>query len=142
MTTENKPSGFNGHAYFSIDDIAHMLPGPARLMHEIGTRWWKVYYAAKESNWALADYECHEVEELFELCMATRPKFTEQMEGFMNNDMKAVRAAIAKKDWAAFDAAYHASVKNANDYHKAVNKPLLRWKLPSMPPLDMEMKPE
>ena len=35
MTTDDKPTGYNGHDYFTIDDIAAMLPSPARLMPEV-----------------------------------------------------------------------------------------------------------
>ena len=142
MTSENKPTAYNGHAYFTIDDIAAMLPGPARLMHEVGTRWWKVYYAAKEGNWPLAAYEAKEVHELIDTCIITRPKYEQFMEPFLEQNLKAVQEAIKKQDWAEFEDAYQQSVKDANDYHKAADKPLIRWKLPETPPPDMEMAPE
>ncbi len=140
--SDEKPKGYNGHAYFTIDEMAAMLPGPARLMHEVGARWWKVYYAAKAGNWPLAQYEVKEVEELIDICMLTRPKYQKFMEPFMEQNLKVVAAAIKKQDWAEFEAAYNQSVKDANDYHKAADKPLIRWKLPSTPPPDMEMAPE
>ncbi|MCH8192178.1 MAG: hypothetical protein IIC80_12600 [Chloroflexi bacterium] len=141
MTSEEKPSGYNGHAYFTIDDIAAMLPGPARLMPEVGNRWWKVYYAAKEGNWPLAEFETKEVEELIDMSMITRPKYAEWMEPFIKDDLGAVKAAIKKQDWAEFEEVYHQAVKNANDYHKAADKPLLQWKLPEYPPPDMDLTP-
>ncbi|MCH8196107.1 MAG: hypothetical protein IIB12_08530 [Chloroflexi bacterium] len=141
MTSEEKPSGYNGHAYFTIDDIAAMLPGPARLMPEVGNRWWKVYYAAKEGNWPLAEFETKEVEELIDMSMITRPKYAEWMEPFIKDDLGAVKAAIKKQDWAEFEEVYQQAVKNANDYHKAADKPLLQWKLPEYPPPDMDLTP-
>ncbi|MBM4406540.1 MAG: hypothetical protein FJ039_10245 [Chloroflexi bacterium] len=142
MSEGEKVKGFNGHVYFTIDEIAHMLPGPARLMHEIGTRWWKVYYAAKEGNWPLAEYEIKETKELFEISMTTRPKYVQWMEPFMGESMKRVEDAIKAKNWKQFEEAYNQSIKDANDYHKAANKPLIHWKLPNTPPPDMEMKPQ
>ena len=141
MTSEEKPSGYNGHAYFTIDDIAAMLPGPARLMPEVGNRWWKVYYAAKEGNWPLAEFETKEVEELIDMSMITRPKYAEWMEPFIKDDLGAVKAAIKKQDWAEFEEVYHQAVKNANDHHKAADKPLLQWKLPEYPPPDIDLTP-
>ena len=141
MTSQEKPSGYNGHAYFTIDEIAAMLPGPARLMPEVGNRWWKVYYAAKAGNWALAEYEVKETIELIETCMITRPKYQKWMEPFVHDNMGAVRTAIKKKDWKEFETVYNQSIKDANDYHKAADKPLIHWKLPAMPPPDMEMAP-
>ena len=142
MSDSEKPSGYNGHAHFTIDDIAAMLPGPARLMHEVGTRWWKVYYAAKAGNWPLAEYETKEVHELIDTCMITRPKYEQFMEPFLEQNLKAVQDAVKKQDWAAFEEAYDQSIRDANDYHKAADKPLIRWKLPEEPPPDMEMAPE
>ncbi len=139
--SKDKPTGYSGHAYFTIDDIAAMLPGPARLMSEVGNRWWKAYYAAKAGNWALAEFEVKEVVELIETCMITRPKYQKWMEPFINDDIGAVRAAIKKQSWAEFDAAYQQSIKNANDYHKAADKPLIRWKLPAEPPPDLDLTP-
>ncbi len=139
---EEKPSGYSGHAYFTIDDIAAMLPGPARLMHEVGIRWWKVYYAAQAENWPLAEYEVKEIEELIDTCIITRPKYTQWMEPFIKDDLGAVMGTIKKKDWEGFQTAFHDATKNANDYHKAADKPLIVWKLPDSSPPDMEMAPQ
>ena len=141
MSADEKPTGYNGHAYFTIDDIAAMLPGPARLMPEVGNRWWKAYYAAKEGNWPLAEFEVKEIEELIDTCMITRPKYTEWMEPFIKDDLGAVKAAIKKADWSQFDEAYHQATHNANDYHVAADKPLLQWKLPEYAPPDIDLTP-
>lgn len=134
--------GYNGHAYFTLDEIAAMLPGPARLMHEVGQRWWKVFYAAKAGNWPLAEYEVKEIHELIDICMITRPKYQKFMEPFLNQNLKTVMDAVKKKNWGEFEAAYHQATKDANDYHKAADKPLIHWKLPEIPPPDMEMAPQ
>ena len=141
MSADEKPTGYNGHAYFTIDDIAAMLPGPARLMAEVGTRWWKVYYAAKEQNWPLAEFQTKEIEELIDTCMITRPKYAEWMEPFIKDDLGSVKAAIKKADWGEFEQIYHEATRNANDYHKAASKPLLQWKLPDYPPPDIDLTP-
>ena len=142
MSTEkSKVTGYSGHATFTIDDIAAMLPSPARLMHEIGTRWWKVYYAAQASNWALADYEVKQVEDLLEPCTVTQPKYAQYMQPFVNNDINKLRLAITAQDWPGFQQVYHQSIRNANDYHKAAGKALIIWKLPTTPPPVMEMRP-
>ena len=138
---EEKSKGFDGKTYFTLDEMARMLPSPARLMNEVGTRWWKVYYAAKANNWPLAEYEIGEIEELIEICMHTRPKYAQYMEPFLEQTLKPVKAAAKAKNWGIFEAAYHQATKDANDYHKAAGKDLLKWKLPSTPPPDMVMEP-
>ncbi len=141
MTTDDKPQGYNGHAYFTIDDIAAMLPSPARLMPEVGARWWKAYYAAKEGNWPLAEFQVKEIEELIDTCMITRPKYAQWMEPFITDDLGGVKKAIKAGDWAQFEELFNESTKNANDYHKAADKPLLQWRLPEYPPPDLDLSP-
>ena len=99
-TSDDKPTGYNGHAYFTIDDIAAMLPSPARLMPEVGNRWWKAYYAAKEGNWPLAEFQVKEIEELIDTCMITRPKYAQWMEPFIADDLGNIKKAIKAGDWA------------------------------------------
>ena len=136
-----RPTGWSGHAHFTIDDIAAMLPGPARLMHEVGQRWWKGYYAAKAGNWPLAQFEVKEVREVIEFCMITRPKYRQFMEPFLQEGLRAVEVAVQKRDWGEFEQGYRQAVKDANDYHKAADKPLIRWKLPDYPPPDFDLTP-
>ena len=58
---------WSGHREVSIEDIAVIQPGLGRLMPEIGTRTWKLYYAAKARNWTLAKFQLKEVRGLMEL---------------------------------------------------------------------------
>jgi RNA:NAD 2'-phosphotransferase (TPT1/KptA family) len=57
----------NGKWEMGIDAIAAVQPGLARIMPEIGTRTWKLYYAAKARNWENAMYQWKETKGLFEL---------------------------------------------------------------------------
>ena len=137
-----KPSGFSGHAHFSIDDLAAMQPGLARVMPEVGQRYWKLYYAAQAGNWPLAKFQWGEIEELMEFGMITRPKYTDDLETFINNDGKTLKSAIESKDWEKFEAAYHQGVRNANDYHKSNKKGMIVWKLPEQAPPDLDLTPQ
>ncbi len=69
MSTQDasKPVGWSGKTYLSIDDLAVIQPGLARLMPEIGQRYWKLYYSAKAGNWTLANFQLGEVRVLMEL---------------------------------------------------------------------------
>src|SRR3954464_10345519 len=42
---------WSGHREMTIDEIATIQPGLARIMPEVGQRTWKLYYAAKEEHW-------------------------------------------------------------------------------------------
>jgi len=136
-----KPQGWSGKTYLSIDDLAVLQPGLARLMPEIGQRYWKLYYAARSGNWVLANFQMGEIGTLMETGIITRPKYTEHLEAFIKDDLGAIGAAIKAKDWAAFEAAFVQGVQNANDYHKVYDKDYLVWKLPDYPPPDLDMTP-
>lgn len=142
MSTEEttRPTGWNGYRFLSIDDIAAMQPGLARLMPVIAERYWKLYYAAKAGDWVHAKFQVGEIRELMEFGSVTRPKYEENLEKFINDNLGAIEAALKNKDLAAFEEAYHQGIKDANDFHKVYEKPIT-WKLPPSPPSDMEFTP-
>ena len=143
MATEqtDKPVGWSGKTYLSIDDLAVIQPGLARIMPEIGQRYWKLYYAAKAGNWTLADFQLGEIQELLELGIITRPKYQEHIETFLRDDLSAVEAGIKAQDWQMVEQAFHQGVRNANDYHKLNDKEFIVWKLPDYPPPDLDLTP-
>ena len=143
MSTQDasKPVGWSGKTYLSIDDLAVIQPGLARLMPEIGQRYWKLYYSAKAGNWTLANFQLGEVCVLMELGSITRPKYVEELEAFMKDDLGAMEEGIQAKDWEKFEAAYNQGIRNANDYHKAYEKEFIVWKLPDYPPPDLDLTP-
>jgi hypothetical protein len=132
----------NGNgAQLGVEDIAAMQPGLARLMPEVGSRVWKLYYAAKAKNWPLAKFQLKEAKKLMELGAITRPKYEENLGKFINEQVKAMDAAIAAESWEEFDKEFQAAVEQANAYHELYDKPFLRWKVPDMPPPDLDMTP-
>ena len=143
MATEqtDKPVGWSGKTYLSIDDLAVIQPGLARIMPEIGQRYWKLYYAAKAGNWILADFQLGEIQELLELGIITRPKYQEHIETFLRDDLSAVEAGIKAQDWQMVEQAFHQGVRDANDYHKLNDKEFIVWKLPDYPPPDLDLTP-
>ena len=142
MAQENdKPVGWNGKTYLSIDDLAVLQPGLARLMPDVGQRYWKLYYAAKAGNWVLADFQLGEIKVLMEIGMVTRPKYIEDLEAFIAEDLAAIEDGIKTKDWEKVDVSFREGIKNANDYHKKHDKEYIVWQLPDYPPPDLNMAP-
>ena len=137
----DKPVGWSGKTYLSIDDLAVIQPGLARIMPEIGQRYWKLYYAAKAGNWTLADFQLGEIQELMELGIITRPKYQEHIETFLRDDLGTIQAGIKAQDWQMVEQAFHQGVRNANDYHKLNDKEFIVWKLPDYPPPDLDLTP-
>ena len=132
---------WSGKKDMSIDEIAMVQPGLARIMPEIGDRAWKLYHAARAGNWENARWQWKEAKKLFELCCVTRPKHEEAIEEFVAKDWKRLEAPMEKRDLDAFLAAYDAVVESANNWHAQKDVGHIRWKVPSEPPPDLDLKP-
>ena len=143
MVTEDgsKVKGWSGHRYFTLDDVAAMQPGLARVMPEVGQRYWKLYYAVQASNWDLAKFEIGEIEELMEFGAITRPEYEENLHKFINDNFGAMKKAVESRDKRKFEEEFQLGIRDANDFHALYEKPIV-WKLPSTPPPDMDFTPK
>ena len=92
-TEQQGPVGFNGHRNFTMDELAALQPGLAIFMPMIGDRWWNVYYAAKEANWVMAKFELGEGITLMQKGMQTRPRYTDALKAYIDDDLAPVEAA-------------------------------------------------
>ena len=59
---------------------------------------------------------------------------------YLAENWKPLEEPIANKDFAAFEAAFHASIDAANAYHELKEKPYIYWKLPDAPPPDLDLR--
>ena len=130
-----------GPRQITLDELGRSQPGMGRLMPEIGARTWKAWYAAQAGNWRLARWQLSEANKLMELGAFVRPKYQVSMAKFLADDFAPVRQAVEDKDWEAFDSAYTAMVTRANYYHDVFDKGFIQWKLPEMPPPDLDLTP-
>lgn len=122
------------HGQLTVDAIAEMQPGAARLMDEFAHRYWVLYYAAQGGNWELAAYMEKESEKLLRILAQVRPKYAVDLDAFMEQGLGPVAAAIAARDWSAFEAAYRRGMDASDVYHAKYNKAFLRFRLPDRPP--------
>ena len=134
-------SFWSGKNSMSIEDMAMIQPGLARIMPEVGDRTWKLFYAAKEANWPMAKFQYKEIKGLMELGAFMRPKHEAALNQYMAENWKPLEDAIANKDFPAFEKAFHAAVDAANAYHELKEKPYIYWKLPAEPPPDLDLRP-
>ncbi len=130
------------HEVMTLAQLAEMQPGMARLMAEYGQRFWTMFYAAKEGNWALARYMHAEMAKLGRIVPVARPKYAEGMREFEAAFLQPLAAAIAAKDWAAFEAAYRRAIDGSDAYHDRFAKPFIRFRLPPEAPPTLEMRPD
>ena len=118
-----------------------LQPGLARLMPDIGDRFWKCYYAADAGNWPLAAWQLKELRKLMRLCMVTRPKYTQDLEAWIADELEPLRQSIEARDLDRFKRVFDESVDSANDYHRRWQKQFIVWKLPDRPPPDLDLTP-
>src|SRR3979409_227875 len=101
------------HGMLTVDEIAAMQPGMARLMDELSRRYWVLYYAAKAGNWELAADEEKETEKLLKTAAASRPKYRDDIATFIRLRLAPLAAAIEAKDWPSFELAYERGVDDS-----------------------------
>jgi len=130
-----------GKGEFALSELGHLMPGMAEIMPLVGGRIWKCYYAGKAENRALAAFQLKEAVNLMEKGAFLRPKYTDNMAKFIDEEVAAVRKVIDDEDWSSFDTVFAAMVDAANAYHDVYDKSYLRWKVPEMPPPDLDMTP-
>ncbi len=129
------------HGTLTVDEIAAMQPGMARLMDELSRRYWTLYYAAKAGNWELARYMEKESEKVLKTASVARPKYEDDIATFTNECLGSIVAAIESEDWAAFDAAYRRGIEDSDRYHDKYNKRFIRFRLPDHPPEWFDLAP-
>jgi hypothetical protein len=130
-----------GKGEFALSELGHLMPGMAEIMPLVGGRIWKCFYAGKARNKPLAAFQLKEAINLMEKGAFLRPKYTENMAKFIDEEVAAVKKVIDAEDWDAFDDAFAAMVNAANAYHDVYDKPYLVWKVPDAPPPDLDMTP-
>ncbi|MFN2569785.1 MAG: hypothetical protein ABR564_09330 [Candidatus Dormibacteria bacterium] len=125
-----------------LEALTALQPGLARLMPEVGARMWKAYYAAGARNWPLATWQLKELEKLLGLCMVTRPKYRQDLQAYIDEDLAPLRLALEEEDGGRFQALFADAVFEANEYHRRWKKPWILWKLPDAPPPDLDLTPQ
>jgi len=122
------------HGELSLDQLAEVQPGMARLMKEIGERYHILYYAAKGGNWMLAAHQLSQVINLQKVAATLRPRFAEDLTNFIKQYLNPIMDAIRAKDWNRFEEAYKKGIDGSNQYHEKYGYGHIRYVLPKNPP--------
>ena len=138
---DNEITFDTGKSVLSADELGHIQPGMAEIMPLIGVRIWKCFYAGKARNKELAKFQLKEAINLMEKGVLLRPKYTDNMYKFIEEECGVLGKLIDSEDWDGFEAAFQAMVDAANAYHEVYDKGFLVWKVPSDPPPDLVMEP-
>ena len=110
-------------------------PGFGEFMSSIQIHHAKLWFAGKNQNWELADFEMHEIGEALD---AIKEYQTEREESkkvdMLKPALDAVNDAIQKKDSSLFNSSYLLLTSTCNNCHKAVNFGFNVVKVPEAPP--------
>ena len=131
----------NGKAQISLDQLAAIQPGMARLMVEIADRMWKCYHAGRARNRPLARYELSEATKILKASVVVRPKYADSVGQFVSGELASLRAVVESDRWEDFEEAFGAVVSATNRYHEEYDKAFLVWKVPAEPPRDLDLTP-
>jgi hypothetical protein len=135
-----EPGNSNAALQSRIDSLEKKLattykPGFGEFMSSIQVHHAKLWFAGKNQNWELADFEIHEIGETID---AIKEYQTEREESkkvdMLKPSLDAVNDAIQKKDSALFNSSYLLLTSTCNNCHKAVNFGFNVVKVPETPP--------
>ena len=103
-------------------------PGLGEIMSLQQMRHTKLWLAASNGNWPLADYELKELGEGFDDIVKYHPTHEESpvapkdaIPRMIPGPLMDLRSAVDKKDVKAFGAAYDSLTQACNDCHRATN---------------------
>ncbi|MDA4125491.1 MAG: hypothetical protein OK438_08640 [Thaumarchaeota archaeon] len=129
------------HGEMTIDQLAEIQPGMAKIMQEIANDYSTAYYAAKGGNWKLAAHELSLVRVGFRTAKVTRPKYTQDLDEFDARYLVPILKAIQQKDWTAAEAAFEKGTQGSDEYHDKYGYDYIRFVLPGEPPAYLHLGP-
>ena len=129
------------HGELSLEQLAEAQHGMAHLMKEVGERYHVLYYAAKALNWKLAQYQLNQVIALFRIGATLRPKFSEDLNGFIKTYFQPMSEAIRAQDWRIFEGAFKKGIQGSDQFHEKYGYGYIKFVLPKNPPEMYDLTP-
>ena len=130
------------HGELSLEQLAESQHGMAHLMKEVSERYHVLYYAAKARNWKLAQYQLNQVKALFRIGATLRPKYTDDLNGFVKSHFDPLSEAIGERDWKAFKNHYASAVQESDKFHEKYGYGYIHFVLPKNPPETFKLEPD
>src|SRR5260370_32970486 len=129
------------HGELTLEQLAEVQPGLARLMKEIGDGFHVLYHAAKSGNWKLAEHEQKVTISILKVGVTLRPKFHEDITSFIQSHLHTLGERIKSKDWKRFEHAYGNAVGETNKLHEKYEYGNSHYKIPTNPPEYYDLSP-
>ena len=129
------------HGDLTLDQLAEVQPGMARLMKEIGERYHILYYAAKGGNWKLAQHELKQIISLMKAGATLRPKYSHDLNSFIQTHLNSMGDSIEAREWTKFEHEYKKAIDESNKLHDKYGYSFIRYVLPKTPPEFYDLNP-
>jgi len=129
------------HGELTLEQLAEVQPGLARLMKEIGDRFHILYYAAKGGNWKLAEHEQKVTMSILKAGATLRPKYHQDITSFIQSTLQPLGESIKAKDWQTFEHCYKNAVEEANKLHEKYGYGFIDYKISKNPPDYYDLSP-
>ena len=145
ITSCNQSSVSNNILQNHIDSLEKKIadtykPGFGEFMSSIQVHHAKLWFAGQNKNWALADFEIHEIMEAVENIQKYQTERKESEKVIMLNPaLDSVNAAIAKKDLVQFKNSYVLLTNTCNNCHHAVQFEFNVVTIPDKPPFSNQI---
>ena len=117
-----------------------LAPGLGEYMTTIQLHATKLWFAAKASNWRLAEYELHELEETMEVVKKLNVekngvKISNLMDAVLQTQIVQLEKSIKQKIPAQFQKSYDETLSACNGCHTESGHPFIQIVRPSAPPV-------
>jgi hypothetical protein len=129
------------HGELTLEQLAEIQPGLARLMKEIGDRFHVLYYAAKGGNWKLAEHEQKVTISILKVGATLRPKYHQDITNFIQTCLQPLGESIKTKEWKNFENAYKIAVDETNKLHEKYGYGFIQYRLSKNPPSYYDLGP-
>ncbi len=141
-----QPSSNNSSTQFTADSlhklVAQYAPGLGEIMGGIQTHHAKLWFAAVNDNWPLAQYEIDELKERFDQAKEIEDRPEVKMIPMIYPAIDSVAASIKDKNPDKFKSSFQLLTNTCNSCHSANNFSFNVITIPTAPPVtNQDFKP-
>lgn len=137
----HQPAHDHPHEHANTERSRGYVPGLGALMAQSAQRHAKIWLAAQAGNWALADYEAEELEEVLEAITEYHPThkhvplpLPDMLAKTVSKPLASLQEAIRNKDMTAFTGHYDQLTAACNSCHEQTGFAFNRLTRPTFNP--------
>jgi hypothetical protein len=126
-----------------IDVLRGLVPSQSHAMADVDYHFANLWFAAKNSNWPLAEFYLNETKSHLNWAVRIRPvrrlssggefDLRPMLQGVENSSLADLKISINKHDRKAFETAYRQTINACYACHMGAEKPYLRPHIPEAP---------